>query len=141
MTESNTEQCVAFICVQNAGRSQMASTFAQRRVEEESLPVKVISGGTDPADHVHDVVVEAMKEKGFDLSGNKPRKVEPGELEGCEYVITMGCSATGVCPAAWEGTDLEWQLEDPGEADLEQVRGIRDDIESRVNLLLDDILR
>ncbi|MFP4202694.1 MAG: low molecular weight phosphatase family protein, partial [Candidatus Acetothermia bacterium] len=136
---SKKRECVAFICVQNAGRSQMAAAFARKKVEEENLPVEVISGGTDPANSVHDVVVEAMEEKGFDLSSNRPTMVEPGELEGCNYVITMGCSAEGVCPVTWEGTDLEWDLDDPGEAGLEKVREIRDEIESRVDSLLGEI--
>lgn len=133
------QQCVAFICVQNAGRSQMAAAFARRKVEEENLPVKIISGGTNPADSVHGVVVEAMNEKGFGLSSNKPRTVEPKELEGCDYVITMGCSAKGVCPANWKGTDLEWDLDDPREAEIEKVREIRDEIEERVDSLLDEM--
>jgi len=139
MTEGDNERCVAFICVQNAGRSQMAASFARDKVKVENLPVRIISGGTDPADHVHDDVVEAMKEKGFDLSGNEPRMIEPGELDGCEYVITMGCSAKGVCPATWEGTDMEWNLDDPGEVKLEKVREIRDEIESRVAEFLEEI--
>lgn len=138
MTEE--KQCVAFICVQNAGRSQMAAAYARRKVEEEDLPVKIVSGGPDPADSVHNVVVEAMKEKGFDLSTNQPRTVEPGELDGCDYVITMGCSAQGVCPATWKGTDLEWDLDDPGEAEIEKVREIRDETEERVNYLLEEVV-
>ncbi|MFP3953290.1 MAG: arsenate reductase ArsC [Candidatus Bipolaricaulota bacterium] len=134
-----TRDCVAFICVQNAGRSQMAAAFARKMVNEKDLPVKVISGGTDPADSVHDVVVEAMSEVGFDLSDNRPSTVGEGELEDCNYVITMGCSATGVCPAAWEGTDLEWNLDDPAEAELEEVRRIRDEIEDRVGSLLEEV--
>ncbi len=138
MTEE--KQCIAFICVQNAGRSQMAAAFARRKVKEKDLPINIISGGTNPADSVHDVVVEAMKEKGFDLSSNEPKVVEPGELEGCNYVITMGCSATGVCPATWEGTDLEWDLDDPGEAGIEKVREIRNEIEERVDSLLGEVV-
>ncbi|MFW6104693.1 MAG: low molecular weight phosphatase family protein [Candidatus Bipolaricaulota bacterium] len=133
------QECVAFICVQNAGRSQMAAAFTRKKIEENDLPVKVVSGGTDPADSVHDVVVEAMEEKGFDLSGNKPRRVEPEELMDCNYVLTMGCSAQGVCPATWEGIDREWNLDDPAEANLEKVRKIRDEIESRVDSLLKEI--
>lgn len=138
MTEE--KQCVAFICVRNAGRSQMAAAFARRKVEEGDLPVKIISGGTDPADSVHGVVIEAMKEKGFDLSSNEPTFVEPGGMDGCDYVITMGCSARGVCPATWDGTDLEWDLDDPGEAEIEKVREIRDEIEERVDSLLEEIV-
>lgn len=133
-------KCLAFICVQNAGRSQMSAAFARRKVETKGLPVKIVSGGTDPADSVHDVVIEAMEEKGFDLSSNKPRTVEPGELEGCDYVITMGCSAEGVCPVTWEGTDLEWDLDDPGEVEIETVREIRDEIEERVDYLLKEVV-
>ena len=118
----------------------MAAAIARRKIEEEDLPVKILSGGTDPADSVHDVVVEAMKEKGFDLSTNQPRTVEVEELEGCDYVITMGCSAKGVCPATWEGTDLEWDLDDPGEAAMEKVREIRDEIEERVDSLLETVV-
>ena len=134
------ENCVAFICVQNAGRSQMAAAFARRKVEERNLPIKIISGGTDPADSVHEVVVEAMAEAGYDLSSNEPRMIEPGELVDCNYVLTMGCSAEGVCPASWEGTDREWDLDDPAEADLEEVRKIRDKIEGKVNSLLKEIV-
>ncbi|MBS3788280.1 low molecular weight phosphatase family protein [Candidatus Bipolaricaulota bacterium] len=115
----------------------MASAFARQKVKEKDLPVRIISGGTDPANSVHEVVVEAMEEKGFDLSSNEPTFVEPGELDGRDYVITMGCSATGVCPASWGGTDLEWDLDDPGEAGIEKVRKIRDEIESRVDYLLE----
>ena len=134
-------ECVAFICVQNAGRSQMAAAFARKKIEENHLPVKVISGGTDPADSVHQVVVEAMSEKGYDLSDNQPRAVEPEELVDCNYVLTMGCSAQGVCPATWEGTDREWDLDDPAEADIEGVRKIRDEIESRVDSLLEEVTK
>jgi len=117
----------------------MATAFAKSKVKEKDLPVEIISGGTDPADSVHDVVIEAMSERGFDLSENQPRMVEPGELDGCDYVVTMGCSAEGVCPATWEGTDMEWGLDDPGEANLEEVKRIRDDIESRVHDLLKEV--
>jgi len=132
--------CVAFICVQNAGRSQMAAAYAERKVDEEGLPIEVISGGTDPADSVHNVVVEAMTEEGFDLSGCEPRTVDPGELKNCDYVITMGCSATGVCPATWDGTDRDWDLDDPAESEIEEVREIRDDVRDRVRSLLDEIM-
>jgi len=88
---------------------------------------------------VHDVVIRAMRELDFDLSDNKPRLVEPGELANCDYVITMGCSAKGICPAAWEGTDREWDLDDPGEAKIDKVRSIRDEIRGRVQGLLVEI--
>ncbi len=131
--------CVAFICVENAGRSQMAAAFARREKKRRGLPIDIKSGGTAPAENVHGHVVRAMEEKGFDLSDNKPRMIGPGELDNCDYVITMGCSAEGVCPATWEGVKEEWNLDDPGKAELEKVREIRDEIESKVISLMDEI--
>ncbi|PSP33443.1 low molecular weight phosphatase family protein [Halobacteriales archaeon QH_10_67_22] len=85
---------VAFVCVQNAGRSQMSTAFAEQERAERGLDdrVTIHTGGTDPADHVHEVVVEAMREEGIDLSGRTPRSVDTETLNACDYVATMGCS-------------------------------------------------
>jgi len=125
---------VAFVCVQNAGRSQMATAFAEREREERGLSdaVGIVTGGTDPADHVHDEVVEVMAERGFDLSERTPREVTHDELQDCDYVITMGCSAEDVCPATWAGENRDWGLDDPDGKELDAVRAIRDEIEERV---------
>ncbi|MFP4589281.1 MAG: low molecular weight phosphatase family protein [Candidatus Bipolaricaulota bacterium] len=131
--------CVAFICVENAGRSQMAAAFARIKKEQMDLPIDIKSGGTDPAEAVHPEVVAAMKERSIDLSEVKPRMISPQELEGCDYVITMGCSAEGVCPVTWQGTDREWDLKDPGDAELQEVREIRDEIEFRVASLMEEL--
>lgn len=133
---------VAFVCVQNAGRSQMATAFAereraQRGVEDE---IEILTGGTQPADHVHEEVVQVMQEKDIDLSEKTPRDITPEELQETDYVITMGCSAQDVCPATWSGENRDWGLDDPDGQDLDSVREIRDEIERRVSDLFDELL-
>jgi arsenate reductase (thioredoxin) len=131
---------VAFVCVQNAGRSQMAAAFAERECEARGVDaVDVLSGGTQPADSVHGEVVEAMREVGLDVGDRAPREITPEELGECEYVVTMGCSAEGVCPATWSGENRDWGLEDPHGKDPETVRAIRDEVERRVEALFDEL--
>jgi arsenate reductase len=130
---------VAFVCVQNAGRSQMATAFAEREREERGLDVDIVTGGTDPAEHVHEEVVAVMREAGVDLSGRVPRAVTPEELADCEYVITMGCDAGDVCPMGWGGENRDWDLDDPDGSSPEAVRATRDEIEGRVRALFDEL--
>ena len=132
---------VAFVCVQNAGRSQMAHALAEReRARRDAADrVEFLTGGTDPAEAVHAVVVEAMDEVGIDLSGRTPREITPAEIETCDVVITMGCSAEVVCPATWRGDSRDWDLDDPHGKDLDAVRDIRDAIEARVRALFDEL--
>lgn len=131
---------IAFVCVRNAGRSQMAHAFAERELADRHLEdLELLTGGTDPADAVHDVVVEAMAEVGIDLADRTPRAITPVELADCDVVITMGCSAGDVCPATWTGDSRDWALEDPDGRDLATVRSIRAGIESKVGALFDDL--
>lgn len=130
---------VAFVCVQNAGRSQMATAFAERERDARGVDVDIVTGGTMPADHVHESVVQAMREEGFDLSDRTPREVMPAELSECDIVVTMGCSADDVCPATFTGENRDWGLDDPDELDPEGVRRVRDEIESRVEALFDEL--
>jgi protein-tyrosine-phosphatase len=129
---------LAFVCVENAGRSQMAAAFATEWIESRGLEdrFEVVSGGTDPADHVHEVVIEAMAERGIDLSDAEPTVLPREAILAVDHVITMGCSADDVCPATWRGDSRDWDLEDPGGKSLETVRSIRDEIENRVATLL-----
>jgi len=129
---------VAFVCVQNAGRSQMSTAFAERRLAERDLGdhVEIVTGGTDPADHVHDEVVEIMRELDIDLAERTPREVSTEELEACDLVVTMGCSTLSL------DADVEvrdWALTDPDGQDLDAVREIRDDIRDRVGDVFDDL--
>lgn len=132
---------IAFVCVQNAGRSQMAFAFAQRELGERGLDgdIEVITGGTRPADHVHEAVVEAMADVGFDIGDRTPRDVTVEEIRESDYVITMGCSAEDVCPAGWAGEDRDWDLDDPDGKPPEAIATIRDDIEARVRALFDEL--
>ncbi|WP_254279855.1 low molecular weight phosphatase family protein [Haloarcula marina] len=129
---------VAFVCVQNAGRSQMSTAFAEREVAERGLDgrVEIVTGGTDPADHVHPEVVEIMRELDIDLSDRTPHEISTAELEACDIVATMGCSTLSL------DADVEvrdWALSDPDGRDTAAVREIRDDIRERVATVFDDI--
>jgi arsenate reductase len=127
----------AFVCVQNAGRSQMAAAFAERERDERGLDdIEILTGGTQPADEVHPEVVEAMGEVGFDLSERTPQKLSDETLADCEYVATMGCSTLSL-PDRVETRD--WALDDPHGASVERVREIRDEVKARVAALFDDI--
>jgi arsenate reductase len=132
---------VAFVCVQNAGRSQMAYAFAQREVADRGLEdaVELITGGTHPADHVHESVVDAMADVGIDVADRTPREVTFEETRKSDYAITMGCSADDVCPAGWAGENRDWDLDDPDGKSAERVAEIRDEIESRVSALFDEL--
>jgi len=129
---------VAFVCVQNAGRSQMATAFAEREVRERGLEgrVEILTGGTDPADAVHPEVVETMAEVGLDVGDREPRAVDEATLADCEYVATMGCSTLELPPAV----DVrDWALPDPDGEDPERVREIRETVRERVATLFDEV--
>jgi len=131
---------IAFVCVQNAGRSQLSTAFAERERERRGLDdrVEILTGGTHPADHVHDEVIEVMDEAGFDLADRTPREISLEELRSCDYVATMGCSTLDVGEVG-EAVDVrDWALDDPDGQDLDRVREIRDEIERRVVALFDE---
>ncbi|MFW6382675.1 MAG: low molecular weight phosphatase family protein [Haloferacaceae archaeon] len=130
---------IAFMCVRNAGRSQMSTAFAERERRRRGLDWEILTGGTDPADAVHGVVIEAMNEAGIDLSGRTPRAITEAELRSCDVVATMGCSTLDVGVVGDDVDVRDWALDDPGEADLEDVRAIRDEIEKRVIALFDEL--
>lgn len=132
---------VAFMCVQNAGRSQMATAFADREVERRGLHdrVEILSGGTNPAERVHEEVVAVMEEVGIDLSARTPRAITLEELRSCDYVATMGCSTLDVGEVGPDVVIRDWALEDPHGKNLEGVRELRAEIEENVIALFDEI--
>ncbi|WP_121741272.1 arsenate-mycothiol transferase ArsC [Natronorubrum halophilum] len=135
---TDTETHVALVCVQNAGRSQMATAYAEREREARGLTDDVVihSGGTHPADAVHDVVREAMADVDIDLSDRLPQEISEDTLESCDYVATMGCSTLDL----EADTDVrDWDLPDPHGQDLETVHEIREDVKARVGALFDEI--
>ncbi len=119
---------VVFACVHNAGRSQMAAAWFNRIADPAKA--RAISAGTQPSDHVHPVVVEAMKEKGVDLSRAEPQKLTLELAKGVAYLVTMGCGES--CPYVPGVPILDWPLPDPKGQGIESVRVIRDEVESRV---------
>ena len=137
---SNEPIRIAFMCVQNAGRSQMSTAFAERERERRGLEdrVEILTGGTHPADHVHDEVVDVMDEVGFDLSDRTPREITLDELRSCDYVATMGCSTLDVGDVGEDVDVRDWALEDPDGEDPDRVREIRDEIEQQVISLFDE---
>ncbi len=127
---------VLFVCTHNAGRSQMAEAFFNRLAKGKAAAV---SAGTQPAKYVNPAVVEVMREVGVDISTQHPKVLTLQMLDEAAEVITMGCGVEGVCPATSAATE-DWQLEDPEGKPMEKVREIRDDIQSRVRKLIDEIL-
>ena len=135
---------VDFVCVHNAGRSQIAAAFAERERAERGLEdtVEIHSGGTDPADTVHETVVDAMAEKEIDISDQIPTFVaDLDQLKESSYLITMGCAITKFNPDQYGVESREWDLTNPDGRNVETVREVRDEIESRTNSLFDEIER
>ena len=122
---------VLFVCVHNAGRSQMASALLEDLAGDR---VRVRSAGTDPTDRVHAGVIDAMREKGIDLSSRRPRKLEDDAVREADVVVTMGCGDE--CPFYPGKRYEDWELPDPAGKPVEEVRAIRDEIERRVRELL-----
>jgi len=128
---------VLFVCVHNAGRSQMAAALLAHHAGDR---VVVRSAGTAPADDINPAVVEAMAEIGIDLraAGARPKRLEDAVVEASDVVITMGCGDE--CPF-YPGTRyLDWQLDDPAGQGLDAVRPIRDEIDRRVRDLIGEIV-
>lgn len=133
---------LGFVCVQNAGRSQMATAFAERERANRGLEdvVEITTGGTHPAESVHDIVVEIMAEAdggGIDLSDRTPREISTEELHACDVVATMGCSTLEL--GADDVDVRDWALDDPDGADPETAKRIRDTVEERVTALFDEV--
>jgi len=124
---------VLFVCVGNAGRSQMAEAFFNRLANGRA---RAISAGTKPAGAVDAQTIEVMREVGIDISAARPKALTMEMLDQADRVVTMGCGVEGVCPASFVETE-DWQLEDPKGKSLEEVRRIRDEIKTRVTRLLE----
>jgi protein-tyrosine-phosphatase len=125
---------VLFVCVHNAGRSQMAAAFLDRHAGGR---VRVRSAGSEPADEVNPVVVEAMAEVGIDVTMEVPKPLTEEAVRTADVVITMGCG--DACPIYAGKRYVDWDLHDPAGLSLEQVRPIRDEIERLVTTLVDEL--
>ncbi|MFF8790459.1 arsenate reductase ArsC [Streptomyces sp. NPDC015125] len=125
---------VLFVCVHNAGRSQMAAGFLTHLAQDK---VEVRSAGSAPANAVNPAVVEAMTEVGIDISAQRPKVLTPEAVQSSDVVITMGCG--DACPVFPGTRYLDWKLSDPAGQGIDAVRPIRDDIEHRVRGLLAEL--
>jgi protein-tyrosine-phosphatase len=134
MPEPNDVPEVLFVCVHNAGRSQMAAALLEHHAGGR---VRVRSAGTTPSDEIHPNVVEAMAERGLDVSTARPKGLREDEVRGVDVVITMGCG--DACPVVPGTRYLDWDLPDPAGKPIAEVRPIRDDIERRVLDLLREL--
>jgi arsenate reductase len=137
---TKTPKKVLFVCVHNAGRSQMAAALFNALARERGLDWTADSAGTEPAERVHPEVVAVMAELGIDLSGVRPRLLTNEDIEAADRVITMGCEVdAGICPAVFIKNVEDWGLPDPKGRPLEEVRAIRDEVRRRVEALFDQL--
>ena len=121
---------VLFVCIQNAGRSQMAEALFERAA---GRGLEARSAGSRPAEHVHPAVVDVMREAGVDLSARRPRRLDRDAMDWADVVVTMGCGDE--CPYIPGKRYVDWQLDDPAGRPLDEVRAVRDEIERLVSSL------
>ena len=126
---------VLFVCVHNAGRSQMAAGFMEKLGGGK---IEVLSAGSAPKDSINPVAVEAMAEKGIDIANRKPKILSTEAVQASDVVITMGCG--DACPFFPGKRYEDWVLDDPAGKPIEEVRVIRDEIEKRVHTLVTELL-
>ncbi|WP_308799343.1 arsenate reductase ArsC [Agromyces silvae] len=131
MTDSPT---ILFVCVHNAGRSQMAAGYARALSGGRA---NVLSGGSEPGSEINPVAVEAMREEGIDISAAVPQLLQTDDVRAADAVITMGCG--DACPIFPGKRYEDWELDDPAGQDLDTVRRVRDDIRGRVQRLLTEL--
>jgi len=131
---SPTVPSILFLCVHNAGRSQMAAGFARHLGGER---VAVYSGGSEPADQVNPAAVAAMGEVGIDIRDHRPHRWTDGEVRDADVVVTMGCGDT--CPVYPGKRYVDWELDDPAGKPVDAVRPVRNEIERRVRALLAEL--
>jgi arsenate reductase len=125
---------VLFVCVQNAGRSQIAQALFERTAAGKH---EARSAGSRPAEHVHREVVDAMRELGIDVAGRMPHRLDRSDLDWADHVVTMGCGDE--CPVVPGKRYQDWELPDPAGRPLEEVRSIRDEIAERVQGLVSEL--
>ena len=133
-TPSDDRPTVLFVCVHNAGRSQMAAGYLQHLAGDR---IQVLSAGSAPADQVNPVAVRAMAEEGVDITAEAPKLLTDAAVREADVVVTMGCG--DACPFYPGKRYEDWVLDDPAGQDLEHVRPIRDEIRARVEALVGEL--
>ena len=127
---------ILFVCVENAGRSQMAEAFLKKYAKNQ---FNVISAGTSPSSHLNPVVVSVMNELGIDLENQKPQLLSSSMIENSNKIINMGCMDKESCPSLFVKDVDDWNIEDPKGKSIEDIRKIRDQIKNDVLNLLNSI--
>ena len=135
MPDSSTKPSVLFVCVHNAGRSQMAAGFLRDMAGDR---IEVRSAGSMPADQINPIAVEAMGELGIDITGEQPKVLTTEAVQASDVVITMGCG--DACPFFPGKRYEDWKLDDPAGQGIDAVRPIRDEIRSRIEKLIGELL-
>lgn len=126
---NDAKKTVLFVCVQNAGRSQMAEGFFRKYAQKD---YETIRAGTVPTSQINPIAVEVMKEAGIDISSQKPKDLTEDMMRNATTIVNMGCMDDKFCPALFVPKVIDWGIEDPKDKPIEKVREIRDEIEKRV---------
>lgn len=130
-----TTPTVLFVCIHNAGRSQMAAGYLQHLAGDR---IQVLSAGSKPGNEINPAAVAAMAEEGIDIAGNQPKVLTTEAVQASDVVITMGCGDE--CPYFPGKRYEDWKLDDPAGQGIDAVRPIRDEIRRRIEALIDDLL-
>jgi arsenate reductase (thioredoxin) len=125
---------VLFVCVQNAGRSQMAEALFRRAADGRH---EARSAGSEPAERVHPEVADVMRELDVDLDGRVPHRLDRADVEWADLVVTMGCG--DACPVLPGKRYVDWELDDPAGRPADEVRAVRDEIDRRISALLPEL--
>jgi len=136
---SKDEKTILFVCVENAGRSQMAEGFFNQKYRLKGY--RAVSAGTRPVSQINPLAVQVMKEVGIDISSQKSKIITEDMIKGSEKSINMGCMEKSECPVLFINNVVDWGIEDPKGKPIEKVRKIRDDIERRVREIAESLKR
>src|SRR5919106_4151377 len=134
--EQELDKTVLFVCVENAGRSQIAEGFFKKYAPKG---FQVQSAGTKPVSQINPIVVEAMREVGIDISHQKSKEISDEMMRSSDPILNMGCMDKSFCPTLFLPKVIEWNLPDPKGKSIEEIREIRDEIENRVKKLVAEI--
>jgi arsenate reductase (thioredoxin) len=130
--QEKSDKSVLFVCVENAGRSQMAEGFFRRYAPRGYM---ILSAGTKPSGEINPLAIEVMKEVGIEISNQKSKDITEDMIRGSTKVVNMGCMDNSFCPTLFIPNVLDWGIEDPKGKPIEKVREIRDDIDKKVRQL------
>lgn len=134
---STGEKTILFVCIENAGRSQMAEGFFNNRYRPNGY--RAISAGTRPASQINPVAIQAMNEVGIDIGSQKSKIITKDMIKASDRAVNMGCMDKSECPLLFMDDVIEWGIEDPKGKPMEKVRQIRDDIEQRVKEIAESL--